>query len=419
MFAVVAGSITEARTTRHNDRRALAAAILVAAAATLIVARSGLHDWRTGDWGTEAKAAVDALRQGHLRSFFGLAPAYGGSFVLRAPFILMPKLWGGGELATFRAAAVPCLGALGILGLWLFARLRALGRTSLVCWVGLVLCVANPVTVSALGLGHAEEVLASALAIAAVLAATRGRWAWAAVLLGLAVATKQWAVVAAGPVVLALPHRRFRVLLLAGAVLAAVLAPLELGSGGSFGSATAGAIRAPGIFSPFQVWWFLGHVEAGTGGHRAPIGWVSESAHQLIAAITVPLTLLCMLLRRSGGRRPPQEAMLLLVMLLLLRCALDPWDNLYYPLPFLLALAVWEALSFERLPVLSLAGVLVVRLLTVYLPAAPFGLNLDELSACFLVAALAGLTATAAALYLPARSERSHPSGARLGVPIT
>jgi hypothetical protein len=405
--------------TRSGDRRELAAAVLVTAAATLMVATFGLHDWRTGDWSTEAKAAVDALRQGHIASFLSLSPAYGGSLVLRAPFILVPKLWGGGELATFRAAAAPCLAALAILGVWLFARLRALGRTPLVRWLALLLCVANPVTVSALGAGHAEELLASVLSVGAVLAATRGRWVWAAVLLGLAVATKDWALVAAGPVVLALPDRRIRALLLAGAVTAAVLAPLGLGSGGAFGAATAGALRAPGIFSPLQLWWFLAHVEAGTGGHRAPIGWVSAIAHPLIVTVTVPLTLLCMLLRRRGARRPPQEAMLLLVLLLLLRCALDPWDNGYYPLGFLLALVVWESLSFEPGPVLALAALLAVRLLTVYLPGAPFSLDLDALAACFLLATVSGLMATAAALYFPGRVRSRQRSGVRLGVPIT
>jgi hypothetical protein len=401
-----------------HDRRALVAAGLVAAAGTLIVAALGLHDWRAGDWSSEAKPAVDALRQGHLGTFFALAPAYGGSLILRAPFILAPKLWGGGELATFRAAAVPGLAAVAILGVWLFGRLRALGRTQLACLFALLLCVANPVSISALRAGHAEELLATALSIGAVLAATRGRWAWAGVLLGLAVATKDWALIAGGPVVLALPGRRVRALVLAGTVAAAVLAPLEFGSGGGFGSATAGAVRAPAIFSPFQIWWFLGHAE-GAAGHRAPIGWVSAIAHPLIVALTVPLTLLCTALRRRGARRPPQEAMLLLVLLLLLRCGLDPWDNSYYPLAFLVALAVWESLSFERVPLVAISAVLVVRLLTVELPGAPVSLSLDALAACFLVAAGGGMTAAAAALYFPARTRSRPLSGARLGVPIS
>ncbi len=52
-------------------------------------------------------------------------------------------------------------------------------------------------------------------------------------------------------------------------------------------------------------------------------------------------------------------ALLLLALLLLLRCMLDTWDNVYYPLPFLLALLAWEAES-GRAPALALLGVVLV-----------------------------------------------------------
>ena len=45
--------------------------------------------------------------------------------------------------------------------------------------------------------------------------------------------------------------------------------------------------------------------------------------------------------------------MLLLALVLLLRCALDPWNNLYYRLPFLLALMAYEVCS-GRTPRLTL-----------------------------------------------------------------
>jgi hypothetical protein len=58
--------------------------------------------------------------------------------------------------------------------------------------------------------------------------------------------------------------------------------------------------------------------------------------------------------RRTG------DALLLLALLLLLRCMLDTWDNIYYPLPFVLALAAWEALALRRAPVLALFSVVAV-----------------------------------------------------------
>jgi hypothetical protein len=47
-----------------------------------------------------------------------------------------------------------------------------------------------------------------------------------------------------------------------------------------------------------------------------------------------------------------EQALLLLTLVLLLRAALDPWDNVYYHLPFLLALLAYEAHK-RRWPVAS------------------------------------------------------------------
>jgi hypothetical protein len=41
---------------------------------------------------------------------------------------------------------------------------------------------------------------------------------------------------------------------------------------------------------------------------------------------------------------------------LLARCVLDAANNSYYHLPFLIALAAWEALQRERPPVLSVGA---------------------------------------------------------------
>ena len=70
------------------------------------------------------------------------------------------------------------------------------------------LCAANPITLRALDIGHPEELLGAVLCAGAVLAALRGRATLAGVLLGLAMANKAWAVLAIGPVLLALPERR-------------------------------------------------------------------------------------------------------------------------------------------------------------------------------------------------------------------
>ena len=70
----------------------------------------------------------------------------------------------------------------------------------------------------------------------------RDRSLLAGVLLGLAIANKEWALLAVGPVLLALaPARRMRCLAAAGATAAAVLAPLILATSGGFVASTRAA----------------------------------------------------------------------------------------------------------------------------------------------------------------------------------
>ena len=197
-----------------------------------------------------------ALTHGHVLEFLRLAPAYGGSLVERAPFALLPGLWGGGELAVYRMVALPCLLAGAALGVWLCARMRGMerppARPTLARAVALGVCVANPLTLRALELGHPEELLGACLCVAAVMLAARDRPLWAGVLLGLAIANKEWAMLAVGPVLLALGRRTAnphpvdaakvragvsvaRALVCAAsamAVSAAALAPLALASRG-------------------------------------------------------------------------------------------------------------------------------------------------------------------------------------------
>ena len=60
--------------------------------------------------------------------------------------------------------------------------------------------------------------------------------------------------------------------------------------------------------------------------------------------------------------------MLLLAFLLALRFALDPWDTVYYPLPFIFALLGWETLACRRPPLLALLASVVVWLVYIVAP---------------------------------------------------
>ena len=313
----------------------------------------GLLGFVFTDYEAEAAPALAALVGDGFGRFLELCPAYGGSLILRSPFALGADALGGGEVAVFRAVGMPCLLAGAALGVVLAAQLleRRAGRGTIA--VVVLLCAANPITLRALDIGHPEELLGAVLCAGAVLAGLRERPVLAGVLLGLAMANKAWAVLAVGPVLLALPAGRWRALLVAGGLAAAVMLPLLLAASPS---ATPGAAAQTNeIFQPWQVWWFLGSagevIRGGDGlvkeGYRAAPGWLSPISHPLIVLVAVPLSLLAW--------RRKSDPLLLLALLFMLRCVLDPWNTDYYALPAIIALVTMETWRGERAPVLALA----------------------------------------------------------------
>ncbi|HWC25757.1 MAG TPA: hypothetical protein VG474_04150 [Solirubrobacteraceae bacterium] len=406
------------RTQIHRAAPWLAAAI----GGVAIMSWLSLQGFAWNDYEVEAAPAFAALLAGDVEGFLARAPAYGGSMVLRAPFAAAVAAIGGGELDVYRAVSVPCVAAVALLGLVLVRRMGRRGRTNAARALVLGLCVANPVTLRALEIGHPEELLCAALAIGAVLAAVDRRTLAAAVLLGLAIAAKSWAVLAIGPVLLALPGRRPAALAIAGAVTLAVLAPLSLAAGTTAtivkGSSITGAISAP-----WHLFWFLGesgHVVIGGNGlpkpdgYRVPPEWISPLTHPLIAFLVVPLSLAwgrAHRVMRAGGER----LLLLLALLFLLRCALDPWNVVYYELPFLLALLAWEALCRpQRLPLATLAATAIVW---VTFERAPAWLSPDMQCVLFLAWALPAAAWMACTAFSPAAERAAGRSAVGTGPP--
>lgn len=352
---------------------------------------AGLVGFVWSDYDYEVSDAFQALMRGDVAGFLAQVPAYGGSLVLRAPFAGAVAALGGGELAVYRAVSIPCLLAAAVLAVALVRRMGARGRSRGVRALVLGLCVANPVTLRALEISHPEELLCAALAIGAVLAAADRRTILAAVLLGSAVATKAWAVLAIGPVLLALPGRRVAALALAGAVTALVLAPIALV--GSHETLVTGARTTGLIFHPWQLFWMLGvpgHVVVGGDGmpkpgYRVAPQWLSPLTHPLIALVGAPLSLLWARVRAGAPRVGEEQVLLLLALLLLLRCVLDPWNVVYYELPFLLALLAWDALCRpDRPPILALAATVVVWMTFEQARSQPRLLSPDLRNAVFL-----------------------------------
>ena len=341
-------------TTLRASRMPAAAAILIAFALGLSSA-VGMADGL--DYFLDASFAIDALARGDLRGF-ATNPALMGDFslFLRAPFVRL--VFEQNLTVVYLAGALPCLGALVALAIYLRRRMRALGLPeTAVLLVGL-LAVFNPGTFRSLHWGHPEEFLAAALCVGAIIAATRERSLLAGLLLGLAVATKQWAAIAVIPTLLAASEHRLRLILVAGALAGAIALPALLLAPQAVVGMHTSIVQAQPVVSPPNVWWpfstprSAAERKLSAPGHGGKIPtWAGTLSHPLIVLLGIPLGWLFW--RRRALLRP-QDALGLFALLMLARCLLDPWNIDYYHAPFLLGLLSWEALARDGWPRLTL-----------------------------------------------------------------
>ena len=168
---------------------------------------------------------------------------------------------GDGQLSQFSAGAFPCLLVAGAVAVYLARRMRAQGRSF---WLGagiVAFSILNPANLHAIGDGHPEEILGAALCVAALISASEDRSLLVTgTLLGLAVGTKQWALLAIGPVLLAAPRGRFRIGLLGVGIAVLLTVPLALGNPGGFTTKTRAAADASVALMPDNIWYPVAHV---------------------------------------------------------------------------------------------------------------------------------------------------------------
>ncbi|HET8978009.1 MAG TPA: hypothetical protein VFN87_07615 [Solirubrobacteraceae bacterium] len=308
-------------------------------------------DYRPGHavLGDNAAPAIGALVHGRLAVVPSVQPLMGlVSLLWRAPFAGAGVWLGAGPQLVYQVGVVACLlPALGLL-LWLVWRAGS-PRDVVVTAAAGALILAGPATLQALTLGHPEEVLTSVLGAAAVVAAGTDRRGWAAALLGLAVGTKPWAVLAAPCVLLATPGGRRAVAVAAAAVAAPAVALLPVADPSAF--RTAEHVIGTQIVATFpSLWWTI----TGPPVHRLPFSLTRSD----IAIVVVPLALGGIWAhgrRLGGGRLAPVDGLALLTLLELLRCLVDPAPDYYYYVPVVVTLAAWEAGTLRRLPVLAAA----------------------------------------------------------------
>jgi hypothetical protein len=344
---------------------------------------------KLNDFYHEAWPAYAALVHGHLFEFLRLGPAYVGSLVLRAPFALIPSVWGEGSQAIYFASALPCLIAVVVFCTWLAAQPRRRGGIG---WASrlmpIALCVINPIVMIGLFEGHPEDLLGAVLCVGAVMLAIDARVGWASLLLGLAVFNKPWALVAVPVVVVAVHGEHRRALLAATATAGAAMLAVTVVHGHGFSAGAAGAVTST-IFNPPQLLWWIG-----------PHSWLVRDAHVVIVLAALPCAALWWLRRRgqepTGGTLDP---LLLLALVLLLRAALDPWNTLFYHVPFLFALLAYEIRS-GRIPLMTI-GYTVALLIVAPAYGIPH-MSPDLRAALYAAIVIPTIGWLAARLYLPA-----------------
>jgi hypothetical protein len=325
--------------------------------ASIWIAHRSNTEW---DYPLDAGPPIDALAHGRFHEFLSARPIMGPlSLVVRAPFAALGQLVGRGGhvnyyLDDYRFGVFPCLMAAGLLGIYLARVMDQEGRRKLAQIAVVVLAVVNPVSLRAIHFGHPEEVLGAALLAGSAVAALRGHpWA-GAILLALAVANKQWAVIALPTVllilVLAIGRERLKGPLLALVGVAALLmVPLLLVDAHSFVRVFRhmADLRGSYVF-PADIWYpFAPHLPPERAAHSLPglkqiPDWLGTIARPMIVGMGLALPLL---FARRVKANLHGRALPLLALVMLLRCALDPADNGYYHVPFFLALLAADAFA--------------------------------------------------------------------------
>ena len=264
------------------------------------------------------------------------------SVLLRAP---VAALVGPDSIWAYRLGALVCLLALVALAALIAPRVSA--GTGLLAALLLIL---RPGTVDALHLGHPEEPLGAALCVTALLLA-RDHPIGSGIVLGAALATKQWALIAIAPVLIAAaPAQRVRLAAVAAGVAALVIVPVAAADPHAFISALDHPAFGLSAMRTGNLWGFtaitetvpLGHGES-TVVYLVP-DWLQHIAHPLVAALTLGLGAAALRGRRNV------DPLALFALLMLVRCALDPWNHAYYHTPFIVALIVWEVVEARRTP---------------------------------------------------------------------
>lgn len=385
---------------------------LLSAAAFVLAARLASRPGTFWDYPTDAGPALAAIAHGSVTGFFSHQPAMGPlSLYLRAPFVAIAAALHDGPVGAYRWGCLPCLLAVAGVALWLAQTTRRNGAGRLAMALIVVVSLVNPLVSDALYWGHPEELLTASLAIGAILAAGGGRASLTAVLAGVAVASKQWAVLILVPAILLLGKDRIRVVVLSGAVAMLAWLPMIAANLVAFRHALR-YVSHPQPVVTLYTWLYpfspRGSVtvtnifgDSRTFDAHQLLGVEATLARPLITLLGVAIPLLVWW---RGSRRASVEQMLLASALVLVcRCALDPGSMAYYHFPLLLILLAYDAVAGRRVPI---AGLLGVAVSFVVLDRFPAYLGMAVANDLYIAATVTAFAVIAARLRRPVRPLR-------------
>jgi hypothetical protein len=316
----------------------------------------------------DAGPSIEALSHGDLREFYAEQPPMGSfSLLLRTPPAVASNLADGNDLVVYRSGVFICVLAAGLLAVFLAMSMIRRGRPWTIWALVAAAIVVNPLTYQAAYWGHPEEVLAAALTVGAVIASGRRRWVLGGLMLGAALATKQWAALAVVPALIAAPAgTRVRLALTAAALAAALTVPMLAADPDRFQAAqemVSSASSYTQTVTATNLWWPFASRSTDEGidgfGQTTTITQyslpddVGRVLHLGVIAVALALSLLY---ARRRGRGNPDDVLQLIALLFLLRCVLDPLTFSYHHVPFLIALISFEALR-RPVPVLSAVAI--------------------------------------------------------------
>jgi hypothetical protein len=361
----------------------------------------------------DAGPSIEALSHGDVNTFFDQQPIMGSaSLLLRTPPTMLANAVGGDDLLVYRIGVFACLLAAGLLAVFLAMTMIRRGRPWMIWALLAGACLINPLTYQAAFYGHPEEALAAALAVGAVIAAGRGKWLIGGLMLGAAVATKQWALLAVLPALIAAPTgTRVRVVLTSAALAAALILPMVAGNPDRFWAAqerVSVTDAYTNTVTATNVWWPFASASTGEGididGTSKELTQYSlpgSAGRVMHLAVIIAALLVCLLYARRRGRGNPEDLLELVALLFLARCMLDPVAVSDHHLPFLIALISYESLR-RRVPVMSAYAIAAVLLMNEVV--APSG-NPRLINAIYLAWTIPLVGAMALSLFAPQRYE--------------